>query len=197
MLSDGYPPLIENIDWKDVFLNEMPPTKLDIGCGRGLLTLTIADNEPQTNILGIEVRSWCCEWLDNYIRSERIENCGILRYNVGNGLHFIAPNSIDAAFYLFPDPWVKVKHIKRRAYNITLLTEIERILKTDGRLYLATDILDVHQYHIDVLNEFGKFNLFEVTDDSQWNIPQTNKEIFCRKEGIPFYRIIASRNVMA
>ncbi|MDR0927848.1 MAG: methyltransferase [Ignavibacteria bacterium] len=190
---DGYPPLLASINWSDYFINSMPPTKLDIGCGRGLFTLTIADNEPQNNILGIEVRQWCCDWLQNFIHSESIANCGILRYSVPNGLPFISDSSIDEIYYLFPDPWIKTKHIKRRAFTLDFLNEVYRMLNDSGELYLATDLEEVHKYHIHLLNKFGKFQHQVITNDSEWNKPQTNKEIFCRKEGIPFYRIIAKK----
>ena len=210
----NYPKQIEKINWNEFFLNGNFPQKLDIGCGRGFFLLSIADeisknnneiknnktenNNEIENILGIEVRNWCCEWLKNYIQSEKIQNCGILRYCVGNGLQFIDSETINEIFYLFPDPWIKNKHKKRRAFNEEFLNEIYRLLEKNGKLYLATDLFEIHKYHLKTLEKFnlGKFEKLkfkEVENDEEWNKPQTNKEIFCRKEGIDFYRIIAEK----
>jgi tRNA (guanine-N7-)-methyltransferase len=205
-VPENYPKLIEKLNWNEIFLNGNPPKKLDIGCGRGFFLLSVADeisknnlknisenNSKAENILGIEVRDWCCQWLKNYIQSEQIQNCGILRYCIGNNLQFIDSNTINEIFYLFPDPWVKNKHKKRRAFNDEFLSEIYRLLEKNGKLFLATDLLEVHKYHLKTLKNFGKFYFKEIENDEEWNKPQTNKEIFCRKEDIDFYRVIAEK----
>ena len=190
----GYPQVIKNINWKEYFANHKPPKQLDIGCGRGLFLLTLAENDKDSNILGIEVRQWCCDWLDNYIVNESIENCGILRYCVANGLDFISSDSINEIFYLFPDPWVKIRHRKRRAFNLDFLEEIYRVLVTDGKLYLATDIYEVHAYHLKTLKQFNRFCVKEVDNSAnEWTLPPTNKELFCIKENIKYYKIIAKK----
>ena len=189
----GYPQVITNINWNEYFLNQKPPKRLDIGCGRGLFLLSLAENNKDTNILGIEVRQWCCEWLQNYITNERIQNCGILRYCVANGLDFIEAESISEVFYLFPDPWIKAKHHKRRAFNLFFLEEIYRLLEQDGKLYLATDLYEVHLYHLETLKQFNKLSIKEVNDADNWNFPPTNKELFCIKENIKYYKIIANK----
>jgi tRNA (guanine-N7-)-methyltransferase len=193
VVPNDYPQLITTIEWEKYFINSKPPIFIDIGCGRGLFLLTLADENSEKNILGVEVRSWCCQWLSNFIKKEKIQNCGILRYCVTNGLPFIASESIEEIYYLFPDPWVKQKHKKRRAYNLDFLIEVERLLMLNGRLYLATDILEVHKDHIKLLHGFGKFDFKEIHNDAEWGKPPTNKELFCKRENIPYYRIIASK----
>jgi len=191
VIPAGYPKVIDNIDWRDYFLNGVSPSKLDIGCGRGLFLLTLADKNKDTNILGIEVRQWCCDWLDNYIKNENIDNCGILRYCISNGLSFINDGTISDIFYLFPDPWVKTKHNKRRAFNLDFLLEVYRLLSPGGKLYLASDLIEVHQYHKDILSMFNKLTYSEIISYKDWNLPFTNKELFCKRENIQYYRIIA------
>jgi tRNA (guanine-N7-)-methyltransferase len=189
----NYPMPIEKIDWSEFFLNSKPPNILDIGCGRGLFLLTVAVQNPTSNILGVEIREWCCEWLRNYISSESIVNCAILRYCIGNGLQFIDAETVDEIFYLFPDPWFKNKHKKRRAFNLKFLDDVFRMLKNKGKLYLATDKEEVHQYHKKSLEKFGKMKFLEIKTAEEWNKPLTNQEIFCREKEIQYYRIIAEK----
>ncbi len=192
-LPDGYPELIEKIDWSEHFENCKAPDVLDIGCGRGKFLLELSLSNPNENFLGIEVRPLPSEWLKNVIQGESLGNVSVLRYSVANGLPFIVDNSIEKVFYLFPDPWQKKKHIKRRAFNLNFLEEIYRILKDGAALYLATDVPEINEYHEEVLNEFGRFNCERVESDAQWQFPITNKEDFCRKMDISFHRIICKK----
>jgi len=194
IIPKHYPPLYENINWNEVFLNGKPPQAIDIGCGRGLFLLTIAEEAADENILGLEVRDWCCQWLDNYIKSEKIENCAVLRYSVANGLQFISKESIKEIYYLFPDPWTKTKHVRRRAFTISFLEEIHRVLIPGGKLYLATDLEEIDKYHKKTLTKFGKLFWNEIDNSSEWGKPATNKELFCQRENIKTYKIIAVKN---
>ena len=105
------------MDWAEIFLNGKKPNRLDIGCGKGIFLLGIANENPDFNYLGIEVRDVAVTWINNYIEGEKVENCKALFYSVANGLPFIEDESIDEIYYLFPDPWPKNKHHKRRAFN--------------------------------------------------------------------------------
>ena len=186
-----YPPLIESLDWSEVFLNGKPPDILDVGCGRGIFLLNMSEQFPDKNVLGIELRKPYPEWINNFVKGENIQNAAAVWYSVVNGMKFIETDSVEKVFYLFPDPWPKKRHLKRRAFNMEFLEEVSRILKPGGNLYLATDVPEVHEYHCELVDEFEECGWKSVEmDDEEWPFPPTNKENFCRKEGISFYRII-------
>ncbi|MDP2363313.1 MAG: tRNA (guanosine(46)-N7)-methyltransferase TrmB, partial [Ignavibacteria bacterium] len=161
-----------------------------VGCGKGQLLLDYSENNPVDNILGIELRLLPVDWLKDVIEGYRLPNVSVLWYSVVNGLVFIEDSSIKKIFYLFPDPWHKKKHQKRRAFTSFLLKEFKRILKPDGQIFLATDVPEVHEYHIEVLAENSEFEVKIISDDSEWDLPVTNKEKFCRLKNIHFDRII-------
>ncbi len=187
---DFYPPLYESVNWSEHYANGQKPDCLDVGCGKGQLLLDYAENNPKENILGIELRVLPVNWLKEVIQGYYLPNVSVLWYSVVNGLGFIEDNSINKIFYLFPDPWPKKKHQKRRAFTSFLLNEFQRILKPDGHIYLATDVPEVHEYHIQVLAENSRFETKIITGDAEWDLPVTNKEKFCRLKDIHFDRII-------
>lgn len=193
VVPKSYPLPIEVIDWGNVFLNGKMPDYLDIGAGRGKFLLEMAEKHPNKNILGLEIRKNCVDWLNDVIKGERILNAGILWYNVLNGLKFIADGTLEAVFYLFPDPWPKSRHTKRRSMNIEVLDEIYSKLKPQGSLYFATDIEEVHKFHLELLQNLDRFQFFEVPDNDDWNLPQTNKEISCIQRGKKYFRILAKK----
>ncbi|HQP18715.1 MAG TPA: tRNA (guanosine(46)-N7)-methyltransferase TrmB, partial [Phenylobacterium sp.] len=49
---------------------------------------------------------------------------------------------LDRVFILFPDPWPKARHHKRRLVSAEMLVELARVLKPGGRLRFATDWAD-------------------------------------------------------
>jgi len=50
--------------------------------------------------------------------------------------------SIDRLYILFPDPWPKTRHKKRRLIQPDFIAEAGRLLKPGGRLRFATDWAD-------------------------------------------------------
>ncbi len=193
VVPENYPVVHKELNWSNIFLNGKKPDRLDIGCGKGIFLLSMAVQTPEKNIMGIEIRDIAVDWINNYIQGENIQNCYALLYSVANGLPFIESNSIEEIYYLFPDPWPKNRHHKRRAYNLNFLNEIFRVLKPDGKLYLATDVDYVDSYQKKLLNDFGKFEINEIKDNSDWNLPVTNKESFCLIKNIQQYKTICRK----
>ncbi|MCS6807388.1 MAG: methyltransferase domain-containing protein [Bacteroidota bacterium] len=190
-----YPPLRPQIEWCAHFVNGRAPEYLDIGCGMGRFLLEMALREPSVNILGLEVREYAVRWIRRVIDGERprgiLGNAEALWYNVANGLPFCSDASIRKIFYLFPDPWFKKRHHYRRAFTVAFLNECARVLRSDGILYLMTDVPDVDRYQREILCQHGGFVIEECSDDAEWEeIPvHTDQEEFCLRKGIPYTRI--------
>lgn len=166
---------------------------LDIGCGLGKFLLEMSLKEPEKNILGMEVRQTAVEWIEGVIKGESIENAKALWYSAVNGYSFIKDGSIEKVFYFFPDPWVKKRHYKRRAFSKEFLDEIHRVLIPGGRLYLMTDVTEVDEFQQEVMQEFGGFE-FRYAANEMWDIPvKTNHEEFCESKNIPFMRMICEK----
>ncbi|MCX7909034.1 MAG: methyltransferase [Ignavibacteria bacterium] len=193
VVPENYPRPISEINWSEVFVNSKSPNFLDIGCGRGKFLIEMAYIFPDKNILGLEIRKNCVDWLKEVILGERIENAAVVWYNVLNGLNFIENESLEAVFYLFPDPWPKSRHTKRRAMNKDVLFDILSKLIIGGKIYFATDLEVVHYYHIELLQMFNSIRFDEIPHGFDWNLPKTNKEFSCIRRGKPYFRIIAEK----
>jgi tRNA (guanine-N7-)-methyltransferase len=189
----SYPPLIEKFDWKELFSNAKPPMYLDVGCGLGKFLIESALENHKINILGFEVRKNAVEWISKVVYGEKIGNARVLWYSVVNGFPFIDTGSIEKIFYLFPDPWIKKRHHKRRAFSVELLDEFHRILSPGGLLYIMTDVPDVDEHHKKILDNYKGFS-YEIAGEEKWDISiKTNQEEFCLEKHIPFSRIICRK----
>ena len=189
-----YPPLREQPEWGSWFADGGPGTVLDLGCGRGAFLIRHALTHPEINILGIEVRESLAEYINGVIAGESIRNAHAEWYTLANGLDWLPPESITYAVYLFPDPWPKKRHHKRRAFGSGFLEMVHRLLVPGGRLYLATDREDVDAYQREVLAESELFTVGPLLDDETWPFRfTTDQQMFCDAKGIPYVRYYAEK----
>lgn len=195
-VSSHYPDLITKINWKDVFLNGEIPNSLDIGCGMGKFLIEYGYNNQKENILGLEVRPMPVDWIKSVILGEKYQNIGVLHYTLANGLDFIEDNSLDAIYYFFPDPWFKSKQSKRRVLNQLFLEICFSKLKLDGKLFIQTDVEELHKYHILELNKYNETNKFEIkvlNKNEDWELLKTDQELHVNKKGFNIFRIICNK----
>jgi tRNA (guanine-N7-)-methyltransferase len=115
---------------------------LEIGFGGGEHLAGQATKNPGALIIGAEP-------FQNGVASalRHIDEAGAsnVRIHPGDGREVIdrlPDGSIDRLFVLFPDPWQKARHNKRRLVNAEFLAEAHRILKPGGRFRFATDWAD-------------------------------------------------------
>ena len=191
---DWYPPLIDHAPWHEWFGNGAFADVLDIGCGRGGFMLEHALALPELNILGLEVRMALVDWIDTVIQGEGLKNVKAAWYSAVNGLGFIPTASVQYVTYLFADPWPKRRHFKRRLFSESLLTEIDRILMPNGRIYFATDVPEVEEHQRHTIVEHGVFTIHPITDSDPWPFPfMTDQEQFCIRKNIPYTLYYATR----
>ena len=67
------------------------------------------------------------------------ENVRVFRHDARNLLSRFPKKFLDLVIILFPDPWPKKRHQKRRLVNIDFLKKIFKILKKNGKFIFSTD----------------------------------------------------------
>jgi tRNA (guanine-N7-)-methyltransferase len=104
------------------------------------------------------------------IEAQGISNIRMRRGDARLLVDQLAPASIARVFILFPDPWPKARHRKRRIVLPDFVGELARILKPGGRLRFATDWADYAERALaDTLRD-GRFSWqAEVAND--WRNP--------------------------
>jgi tRNA (guanine-N7-)-methyltransferase len=81
-------------------------------------------------------------------------------------LRALPEGSIDRAFILFPDPWPKARHRKRRLISGPTLALLARVLKPGAELRIGTDIGD---YARTMLAAFSSAREFRWLAESPWD----------------------------
>ncbi|HVY44153.1 MAG TPA: tRNA (guanine(46)-N(7))-methyltransferase TrmB [Hyphomicrobiaceae bacterium] len=115
---------------------------LEIGFGGGEHLLWQAARNPRTGIIGCEpFRDGVVKVLDA-IETTRSPNILVHPDDARPLLRWLPPASVGRTFILFPDPWPKARHRKRRLINIQLLDLLARVMPAGAELRVATDIGD-------------------------------------------------------
>src|SRR5258708_4864226 len=127
------------LDLAALFGNGRPCT-LEIGFGNGEHLAGRAQGEPERNFLGLEVYR---PGIGCLLRTAAAAELGNLRVIAHDGVEVlreqIAPDALDEVEILFPDPWPKKRHHKRRLIQAEFALVLATRLAAGGRLRLATD----------------------------------------------------------
>ena len=115
---------------------------LEIGFGAGEHLCGQAARRPDVLFLGAEP---FVNGVANALGHIERLGLGNVRLHAGDGralMGALPAASIDRLFLLFPDPWPKLRHHKRRLVTAEFVAEAARVLRRGARLRFATDWAD-------------------------------------------------------
>lgn len=174
------------------------PCTLEIGFGNGANLVALARAHPQRHYLGVEVHRPGVGRLLLALEQEALTNVRVVCHDAVEVLdRQIAPGSLAEVLILFPDPWPKKRHHKRRLIQPAFMIELNRVLITGGRVQIVTD----HQEYFEQIEPVLASSPLRVLE---YNRPGsaadgefvgTNFERKYRREGRPFYAIAAIKPV--
>jgi tRNA (guanine-N7-)-methyltransferase len=129
----------EMLDLDRVFGRRAPRT-LEIGFGNGEHLLERASASPDRDFLGVEVHRPGIGHLLLAVSKAGIGNLRVIAHDAVEVLQRqIPPDSLDELQLLFPDPWPKARHHKRRIIQAAFVSLAASRLQIGGQLHAATD----------------------------------------------------------
>jgi len=124
----------------DAIFGRAAPRVLEIGFGNGENVAALAQAHPERDYLGVEVHRPGVGRLLLAAEAAGLTNVKIICHDAVAVLEQqLAPRSIDETLILFPDPWPKKRHHKRRLIQMPFVELVASRLKPGGILRLATD----------------------------------------------------------
>ncbi|HSD37037.1 MAG TPA: tRNA (guanosine(46)-N7)-methyltransferase TrmB [Rhodocyclaceae bacterium] len=140
------------LDYAEAF-GRSAPVVLEIGCGMGDTTATIAAARPETNFIGIEVHGPGVGNLCKLVEEQGLTNLRVMQHDATEVVRdMIAPDSLAGVHVFFPDPWPKKRHHKRRILQPSFVTELAKRLAPGGYLHCATDWEEYAVHMLEVLS---------------------------------------------
>lgn len=115
---------------------------LEVGFGGGEHMVHQAQANPQVGLIGAEPYINGVAMLLGKIRRAGVQNLRVHPGDVRDLFDVLPHASIDRAFLLYPDPWPKARHHRRRFVTPEHLEPLARVLKPGAMFRVATDIED-------------------------------------------------------
>lgn len=118
------------------------PVWLEIGFGGGEHLIHQAEQNPDVGIIGAEPYINGVAMLLGKIRRAGVQNLAVHPGDARDLMDVLPPVSVDRAFLLYPDPWPKTRHHRRRFVTPEHLHPLAQAMKPGAVLRIATDIED-------------------------------------------------------
>jgi tRNA (guanine-N7-)-methyltransferase len=130
------------IDPAALFQNRASAVWLEIGFGGGEHLATCALAHPEEGYIGCEAfRNGVAKAL-TLIEAANLRNVRLYHGDARAIVEALPERSLDGIYLLYPDPWPKRRHRKRRFLSDVMLTRLARIMSPGAQLRFATDIDD-------------------------------------------------------
>jgi tRNA (guanine-N7-)-methyltransferase len=175
--------LTDRLDLNKIF-ERNAPVHVDLGCGDGSFLCALAKRIPDKNFLGIE------RLLNRVCASARkaatLDNVRLLRVESSYAVRYLLPaGSVERFYLLFPDPWPKRRHHRRRILTPDFLRSVHAALKKDGSIYIATDDVD----YFGIIKEVAQSDRRFAISDGDVDLPLSRFGLIFRQKGATIHSL--------
>lgn len=145
------------------------PVWLEIGFGGGEHMVHQAKTNPDIGFIGCEPYINGVAMLLGKIRRANVDNLTIYPGDARDLFDVLPAKSIARAFLLYPDPWPKARHHRRRFVTPEHLEPLARVMAPAAILRVATDIPDYVRQTLEQVPQHG-FD-WQAGGPSDWRVP--------------------------
>ena len=133
------PPAGDRLDPQALFGSAARDVWLEIGFGAGEHLAWQAEHHPDVGLLGCEPFITGVARLLGEIAARGLGNVRLLADDARVLLKALPDRSVGRVFILFPDPWPKKRHHRRRIVGSETLRDLARVMRAGSELRIATD----------------------------------------------------------
>lgn len=142
-------------NWNAHFFKNNNPIVLELGCGKGEYTLALAQQHPDKNFIGIDLKGARFWRGAKTALEENLPNVAFIRTQIELIEYLFNENEVAEIWITFPDPQIKYKRTKHRLTNQEFLNRYKKVLSPQGTIHLKTDSEFMHGYTLGLLHGLG------------------------------------------
>ena len=148
--------------WNQLFNNDND-IYIEIGMGKGDFIIENAIKYPNINFIGIEMYDSVMIRAVQKSNELELNNLKLVKIDA-TYIEEIFDKEISRIYLNFSDPWPKERHAKRRLTSSRFLERYDKIFKKTPNIIMKTDNVDLFEYSLESLKEYG-YNIKFVTKD--------------------------------
>jgi tRNA (guanine-N7-)-methyltransferase len=151
--------------WAEKHFENDHPIILELACGRGEYTESLAAAYPEQNFIGVDVkgaRLW--KGASNCL-NRNLKNAAFLRTRIEQIALFFEKDEVSEIWITFPDPFLRESKENKRLTSPRFLNEYQKFLKPGGWIHLKTDDPTLYAFTLKTLQEYPGAIIHYSNDD--------------------------------
>ena len=140
-------------NWNKNYFKNNQPIVLELGCGRGEYTVSLAKYFPVKNFIGIDIKGARIWRGAKTGMEEHISNMAFLRIEIEQLEEHFSENEVDEIWITFPDPQPQISRERKRLTSDRFLTMYKKVLSPNGIVHLKTDNDGLYAYTLEKIAE--------------------------------------------
>lgn len=167
--------------------NPLPDrVSLEIGSNRGKFISKLAGRNPDKRYLGIEIKRSLARKARKRARRKGADNADVICADANLAIPILIDDGqIEEIFILYPDPWWKKRHRKRRVIQPEFLDLLAPKMCDGGKVWIRTDVGTLADDMREILLDHDRFKAMAPEDYPLEPFPWTTRERHCFKASIP------------
>ncbi len=174
---------------------ELPEqVSLEIGTNRGRFLTELAERFPERYFLGIEWTKSLADTAKGRVERSGVPNARVLQADANHVLPVVFDEGqIRELFLLYPDPWWKTRHRKRRVIQPEFLDLLAPRMVEGGKLWIRTDVGTFADDMRETLDAHESFEPMDIFDIPLEPFPRSTRERHVIQAGIPVHILYYER----
>lgn len=150
--------------WRSVIFHNNNPLIIELGCGKGEYTTSLAQRFPGNNYIGVDIKG-ARMWRGAKTAHEKeLVNTAFIRTRIEFITSFFGENEVDEIWLTFPDPHPGKKNSNKRLTCPWFLDSYRTFVKDNGIIHLKTDNPELFDY-TRKLAEMNRFRILKASND--------------------------------
>ncbi len=142
-------------NWNKNYFKNNQPIVLELGCGRGEYTVSLAKYFPVKNFIGIDIKGARIWRGAKTGMEENISNMAFLRIEIEQLEEHFSDKEVDEIWITFPDPQPQISRERKRLTSDRFLTMYKKVLSPNGIVHLKTDNDGLYAYTLEKIAELN------------------------------------------